>query len=57
MAKTVVTAEDLDGMTSAERDAVFEAAVVRDLDTVPPAFLERVRDRFILNQEGLDHRS
>jgi len=41
----VWTAEELEGMTPAERDAIFESSLVGSLDNVPPAFLARVRSR------------
>lgn len=45
MKPRVWTAEELEGMSPAEQDAVFEAGVVADLDSVPTEFLERVRRR------------
>lgn len=45
MGDKVWTAGDLERMTPAERDAVFDSSVVTDLDAVPTAFLERVRRR------------
>ena len=45
MPRRVVTAAELEGMTPAERDAHFEASIVRDLSKVPPEFLARVRER------------
>jgi hypothetical protein len=45
MARRIVTADELEGMTPAEQDAHFEASIVRDLSTVSPAFLARVRER------------
>ena len=41
----VQTAEELEQMSPAEQDAVFEASIVMDLDDVPREFLERVRSR------------
>jgi len=45
MSKSVVTAAELELMTPAEQQALFEASIVTDLDDVPPAFLAQVRDR------------
>ena len=39
------TAEELEQLTPAEQDAVFDAGVLSDLDDVPPEFLARVRAR------------
>ena len=41
----VATAAELEQMTPAEQDAIFEASIVRDLTEVPEEFLERVRSR------------
>jgi hypothetical protein len=45
MARGIVTADELEGMTPAEQDAHFEASIVRDLSTVSPVVLARVRER------------
>jgi len=45
MAETVWTAAELEQLSPAEQDAIFEAGIVRDLSDVPPAFLARVRRR------------
>lgn len=45
MEPKVWTADELERMSPAEQDAVFEAGVVTDLDSVPAEFLERVRRR------------
>jgi hypothetical protein len=45
MPRRIVTAAELEGMTPAERDAHFEASIVRDLSKVSPEFLARVRER------------
>lgn len=45
MAEKVWTAEELERLSPAERDEIFQASIVRDLDDVPPEFLERVRAR------------
>jgi hypothetical protein len=43
MPRKLWTAAELDEMTPAEVDALFQASIVKDLDEVPPAFLARVR--------------
>lgn len=45
MAGKVWTAEELEKLTPARRQQIFEASLVLDLDDVPPEFLDRVRDR------------
>ena len=45
MASKVWTAAELEQMTPAERQAIFDASIVTDLDQVPPEFLARVRAR------------
>lgn len=45
MAHKVWTAADLELMTPAEQDAIFEASIVRNLDDVPQEFLTKVRAR------------
>ncbi len=46
MASKVWTAAELEQMTPAERQAIFDASIVTDLDQVPPEFLaRRVRSR------------
>lgn len=45
MADKVWTAEELEKLSPAERQQIFEASLVLDLDDVPAEFLERVRDR------------
>ena len=45
MADKIWTAEELDRLTPADQDALFEASLVADLHEVPPEFLERVRRR------------
>lgn len=43
MPRKVWTAAELDAMTPAEVDALFQASIVTDLDEVPPEFLAKVR--------------
>ena len=45
MSGNVVTAAELEKMSPAEQQAVFDASVVADLDDVPAEFLARVRRR------------
>lgn len=45
MTGSVVTAAELEKMTAAEQDALFDRSVVTDLDEVPAEFLARVRRR------------
>lgn len=46
VAQRVWTAAEFERLSPAEQDAIFAAAIVRDLADVPPAFLARVRARF-----------
>lgn len=43
----IITAEELENMTPAERRAVFEASIVTDLDDAPPELLARTRQRTV----------
>jgi len=45
MAPRIWSASELEKLPPAEQDAIFAAAIVRDLGAVPPEFLERVRSR------------
>jgi hypothetical protein len=45
MAHEVWTAQELERLSAAEQDAIFESSIVTDLDQVPAAFLDRVRAR------------
>lgn len=45
VAGKVWTAEELEAMTPAEQDAIFESSLITDLTQVPEEFLERVRTR------------
>ena len=45
MAHKVWTAQELERLSPAEQDAIFESSIVTDLDQVPAAFLDRVRAR------------
>jgi hypothetical protein len=47
VADKVWTAEELDAMTPAEQDAIFESSLITDLTQVPEEFLERVRSRVL----------
>jgi hypothetical protein len=35
-----------EALTGAERDAIFQASVVTDLDQVPASYLGKIRDEF-----------
>jgi hypothetical protein len=45
VADKVLTADEFERLSPAERDRIFQASIVRDLDDVPPEYLERVRAR------------
>jgi hypothetical protein len=49
-------AEELGRMRPAEQDSIFEASLVDDLASVPPAFLERVRSRIRQRTKDLEIR-
>jgi hypothetical protein len=46
MAQKIWTAQELESMTPAEQDAIFDASIIRNLDDAPQDFLARVRQRF-----------
>ena len=46
MAQKIWTAQELETMTPAEQDAIFDASIIRNLDDAPQEFLARVRHRF-----------
>jgi len=54
MGQRVWTAEELERLSPAEQDALFEASLVSDLTAVPPEFLARVRARV---QDRIDHQA
>ena len=45
MADKVWTAAEFEKLSPAQRQQIFDASLVLDLDDVPPEFLDRVRDR------------
>lgn len=45
MAAKIITAEELEKMTPAERQAAFDASIVTDLDDAPPELVARTRKR------------
>ncbi len=45
MEQKVWTGAELEQLTPAEQDAIFQAGIVRNLDDVPEPFLARVRAR------------
>ncbi|MGH9022677.1 MAG: hypothetical protein ACRDV9_06215 [Acidimicrobiia bacterium] len=47
MVDKVWTAEELEAMTPAEQDAIFESSLITDLTQVPEEFLQRVRSRVL----------
>ena len=54
MAQKLWTAQELEAMTPAEQDAIFEASIARNLDHAPQEFLARVRQRFEEHLGGQD---
>ena len=54
MAQKIWTAQELEVMTPAEQDAIFEASITRNLDGAPQEFLVRVRQRFEDHLGGQD---
>jgi hypothetical protein len=52
MAQKIWTAEELERMTPAEQDAIFDASIVRNPDDFPKEFLARVRARFEAHLAG-----
>ena len=45
VADKVWTAAELEKLSPAQRQQIFDASLVLDLDDVPPEFLDRVRRR------------
>jgi len=45
MTQKVWTAEEIEKLTPAEQDDLFDRSIVTDLADVPPEFLDRVRAR------------
>ena len=45
VADKIWTAEELEAMTPAEQDALFESSLTTDLSNLPESFLERIRQR------------
>ena len=45
MAAEIITAEELEKMTPAQRQAAFDASIVTNLDDAPPELLARTRKR------------
>ena len=52
MAQKIWTAQELEVMTPAEQDAIFNASIIRNLDDAPQEFLARVRQRFEAHLAG-----
>ena len=45
MQRKLWTAAELEQLSPAEQDALFEASIVHNLDDVPAEFLDRIRRR------------
>ncbi len=45
MPENIVTAAELEGMSPAERRALFEASIITSLDDAPQKLVERARAR------------
>ena len=45
MSRKIWKAAELEQLSPAEQDKLFEASIVRDLSEVPDEFLERIRSR------------
>jgi hypothetical protein len=56
MARKIWTAAELEQMSAAEQDAVFRASIIRNLDDVPPEFLDRVRTNTEHRIAEIEHR-
>ena len=54
MAEKVWTAAELEGMSPAEQDDLFNSSIVTDLDEVPAEFLARVRARLADRAAGVE---
>ena len=54
MSQRIWTAAELDEMTPAERQALFDQSIVRDLKDVPPEFLERIRAKVLAREAGAE---
>lgn len=54
MDQQVWTAAELELMSPAERDAIFDSSVATDLDAVPAAFVDRVRRRTLQRVEDAE---
>lgn len=54
MSSKIWTAQELEQMTPAERQALFDASIVRDLDEVPTEFLDRIRTKVLEREAGAD---
>ena len=53
MARKVWTAAELEQLSRAEQQAIFDESIVTDLSEVPPAFLAQVRaDAELLLRQG-----
>lgn len=53
-AQKIWTAKELERMTPAEQDAIFDDSIVRNLDDIPKEFLATVRARFAAHLAGTE---
>lgn len=54
MSRKIWTPAEFEKLSPAEQDEIFTNSIVRDLEAVPPAFLDRVRDRVQARIDGAD---
>jgi len=54
MPKKIWTAEELEKLTPAEQQALFDQSIVRDLSEVPEEFLNRVRAKVLAREAEAD---
>ena len=55
MARKIWTAADLEQMTPTERQQIFEASIITDLDEAPPSLVRRSRERVEKLIEEAEH--
>lgn len=54
MSQKIWTAQELEQMTPAERQDLFDKSIVRDLDEVPTEFLDRIRAKVLTREAGAE---
>ena len=54
MTRKIWTAAELDEMTPAERQRIFDDSIVWDLSEVPEEFLERIRAKVLSREASQD---